>query len=282
MNSLTKLLEKELLQLENDLKHIDIEEDDILKKSEHSINICLNAIKTLKQTVTKHKIKSEKEQIQIFKEIKPKFVSLLIYHLNVYNIETNRPNGLVKIKRKYLQAELNKLKNYFDDNLDFYRYYRTGSTYLDNKYFVRGKTDIRLNLDCHIFESDPKFCTSHDFKVSSILANDLLQVYLENELTKLDYQTASKDNLVPKNMLHWTGSKVALIELLYGLYTTGNFNNGNTDIKTIAAYFEKVFDIELGDYYHAYLELRMRQNPTKFIDTMKDALLRKMEEDDEK
>lgn len=282
MNSLPKLIEKELLKLENGLKNIDIEEDDILKKSEQSINVCLNSIKTLKQIITLHKFKTEKEQVLIFKEIKPQFVSRLIYHVNVYNIETNRPNGSILIKRKYLNTELNKLKNYFDDNLEFYRYYRTGSTYLDHKYFVRGKTDIRLNLDCHIFESDPKFCTSHDFKVSSILANDLLQVYLENELTKLDYQTTSKDNLVPKNMLHWTGSKVALIELLYGLYTTGNFNNGNTDIKTIAAYFEKVFDIELGDYYRAYLELRMRQNPTKFIDTMKDTLLRKMEEDDEK
>ncbi len=282
MNSLAKLLQEALFKLENDLKNIDIEEDDILNKSEQSINICLDSIKVFKETVSSYKFKNEAEQILIFKEIKPCFVSLLIYHLNVYNIETNRPNGLVKIKRKYLQSELNKLKNYFDDNLDFYRYYRTGSTYLDHKYFVRGKTDIRLNLDCHIFESDPLFCTSHDFKVSNILANDLLQVYLENELTKLDYQTTSKDNLIPKNMLHWTGSKVALIELLYGLYTTGNFNNGNTDIKSIAAYFEKVFDVDLGDYYRAYLELRLRQSPTKFIDSMKDALLRKMEEDDEK
>lgn len=247
------------------------------------MKICIDSIRELKKHVGNLKFSNETKEIYFFKNIKPQFVSRLIFHQVIYNIESNRPNGSLKIRKKYLQIELNKLKHYFDENLDFYRYYRTGSNYLDHKYFIRGKQDLRLNLDAHIYEFDTEFCTSHDFKISTILANDLLQVYLENELMKLDFNSANRDTeLIPKNKLHWTGSKVALIELLYGLYTTGNFNNGNTDIKTIAAYFEKVFDIELGDYYRAYLELRMRQNPTKFIDTMKDTLLRKMEDDDEK
>lgn len=179
--------------------------------------------------------------------------------------------------------ELSKLKNFFDENLDFYRYYRTGSTYLDHKYFVRGKQDIRLSLDAHVYELDPKFCTSHDFKISTILANDLLQVHLENELMRLDYQSVGKTSeFVPKDMMRWTGSKVSLIELMYALHQSGSFNNGQTDIKSIAAYFEKIFDIELGNYYRTYLELRIRHNPTKFLDTLRESLLRKMEDDDEK
>ncbi|REC67813.1 hypothetical protein DRF58_14615 [Epilithonimonas hispanica] len=40
---------------------------------------------------------------------------------------------------------------YFEHNLDFYKYYRTGSSYLDQYYFVRGKYDIKLNLETYFF-----------------------------------------------------------------------------------------------------------------------------------
>ncbi|WP_430393709.1 RteC domain-containing protein [Chryseobacterium profundimaris] len=36
------------------------------------------------------------------------------------------------------------------------------------------------------YEADLSFTTSHDFKVAKILANDLLQLYLEDQLKLLD------------------------------------------------------------------------------------------------
>lgn len=237
----------------------------------------------MKTELKKIKFSSESSEIYFFKELKPQLVSWLIYHLEVYKIEMNRPTGSLKIKRKYLQIQLNKLKNFFDENLDFYRYYRTGSTYLDHKFFVRGKSDIRLQLPAHIFESDDVLCTSHDNLISKILAFDLLQVYIENEVSKLDFHSVSKDaSSNRKGQLQWTGNKAALIELMYALYETRSFNNGQTDIKAMAAYFEQVFDIELGNYYRTYLELKIRQNPTKFLDSLADSLNRRIEEDDEK
>ncbi len=53
---------------------------------------------------------------------------------------------------------------------------------MDDKYFIRGNYDIKYTLDSYYFESDSRFCTSHDFKVAKILANDLIQVYIENQL----------------------------------------------------------------------------------------------------
>mgnify|MGYP000387910007 CR=1 FL=1 len=86
---------------------------------------------------------------------------------------------------------LQKLKAYFDNELDFYKYYRSGSSYLDHKYFLRGKFDIKLALDSYYFETDTSFSTSHDFKVAQILANDLIQLYLENQLIMIE----NKDNI---------------------------------------------------------------------------------------
>ena len=238
---------KLLSEFEKTLNDFSIEIDDVLKLSETCTQYCETIINRLRQKFLEQDEIPINTEINFFKNVKPLFVSRLIYYVKIYNIETNRPNGSTKIKRKYLRLELNKLKNYFDDNLEFYRYHRTGNTYLDHKYFVRGKQDLRLSLDARVYESDPDFSTSHDFKVSTILANDLLQVYLENELTRLNFHIKGKDsNLVPTTTLHWTNSKVALIELMYALHQSGSFNNGQTDIKSIAAYFEKIFDIELG------------------------------------
>lgn len=96
-------------------------------------------------------------------------------------------------------------------------------------------------------------------------------------MMKLDFKSnGNEEDLKQTNTISWTGSKVSLIELMYALQQTGSFNHGQTDIKSIAQYFENVFNIELGNYYRTYLELRIRQNPTKFLETLQDNLLRKM------
>ena len=60
-------------------------------------------------------------------------------------------------------------------------------------------------------------------------------------------------------------------------------NNGTSDIKETAEYFEKIFNIDLGDYYRTFLEIRMRKtNKTKFLNSLTDSLIKKMEEADEK
>ena len=67
-----------------------------------------------------------------------------------------------------------------------FKYYRSGSTYLDHKYFLRSSFDIKMSIDSYYFEADTSFSTSHDFKVAKILANDLIQLYIENQLIMID------------------------------------------------------------------------------------------------
>lgn len=268
-------------RLESQLNHIQTEIDEILVLAEKSIEVCIKELRELRRTVIEKGFQNKEDEIIFFKDIKPKLVSNLIYHNNIYTIETNRPNGSTKIKRKYIQIELGKLKNFFYENLDFYRYYRTESTYLDYKYFIRGKQDIRLNLDAFVYEADPEFSTSHDFKISTILANDLLQVYLENELTKINFQpTHQEQELISKNQIKWTGNKVSLIELMYSLHQSGVFNNGQSDIKAIATCFENIFNVDLGNYYRTYLELKIRQDRTKFLDSLRENFIRKIEDEE--
>lgn len=281
---MTESIHTLLNNLEDQLKFIDLEEDDAIKCAELSIDVCRKALHKLKAQIVKHKFRTQNEEVKFFKETKPKFLAPLIYHLKVYRIESRKPNGSNEIRKKYLLNELEKLKHYFDSNLDFYRYYRTQSNYLDHKYFLRGKYDIRLSTDTFFFEADDRFCTSHDFKVAKILAHDRLQVYLEEELSNLERkETNMVTQEAPKVKLYWTESKTALIELIYALHAQGTIDNGKADIKDIAETFEYMFGIELGDYYRTYLEIRIRKTGrTKFLDTLRHALAKRMDEADDK
>lgn len=181
-------IEKIYNDLSEQLNFIDLEVDDIILRCEKCIDIIIKSIQKTKQIILKSGFSSEQEEIYFFKDLKPQFTSKLIYYNSIYRIETKKPSGSQKVLKKYYIKELGKLKSYFDTNLDFYKYYRTGSTFLDYKYFVRGKFDIKLSLDNYFFETDKRFSTSHDFKVAKILANDLLRLYLENQLLEIEQE----------------------------------------------------------------------------------------------
>lgn len=272
-----------LNQLNEQLNFVDLEIDNQIKKCEQAITLILKSINELKKATTKTNFKTQSEEVQFFKEIKPQFTSKLIYFNRVYKIEMKKPNGGNRILKKYYNNELLKLKAFFDNELEFYQYYRSGSTYLDYKYFLRGKFDIKLALDSYYFETDSSFATSHDFKVATILANDLIQLYIENQLLMLDNQeNTEKSQRKPNVKMTWTGSKVALVELMYALNTEGVFNNGAADLKEIAEYFEHIFEIDLGQYRRVFLEIRARKNDrTKFLTTLNESLQKRMENSDE-
>lgn len=123
--------------------------------------------------------------------------------------------------------------------------------------------------------------TSHDYKVAKIIADDQLQVYIENELTNL-YKTHSREEeAVLLSGLKWTALKVSLIVLQYALHTEGVFNNGAVELKEVAEKFEKMFNIYLGQFHRVFLELRIRKSSkTKFLDGLKETLVKRMDDAD--
>ena len=74
-------------------------------------------------------------------------------------------------------------------------------------------------------------------------------------------------------LLKWTGSKVALTELGFAIFHSGAVQNGNMPLKDLMSLLEKITGLDLGDYHHTSTRFRNRNNPTKFIDKMKNSLL---------
>lgn len=280
------IYEKILKLLDGKLEALETDTEDIIQKSEKGIKITRHSLDLLRELVNDKEFKDSVAEIIFFKNIKPQVFSKLIYYHKLFNIETKRPRSSKKSQAKYLNNHIDKLQVYFNDNLEFYHYYRRGASFLDEQYFLRGKADIRLHPEIFHFFADKQFSTSHDSTVATIIAYDMLIIHLKTEIDKLEnnngMETKNSSNPILASKLFWTGHKTDLIELIYALHSCGAINSGTADIKEMAAVCEQIFNIDLGNYYHTFIEIRARKsNNTKFLDKLKESLIKRYEESEE-
>lgn len=272
--------QKLLSDLESKLEDLEAGCEDVLYKAETGITKVEKCIKELQKIVINEDFSSKVEEIYFFKHVKPQIFSKLIYYVKLFNIESKRPRSSTKTQVKYFNNQIEKLQSYFNDNLEFYNYYRRGATSMDEQYFIRGNSDLRLPPDSFHYLIDDQFSTCQDNTVATIMAFDMLIVYLQQEIGKLEIN-AENTMIKPINepsKLFWTGSKTELIEMIYALQSGGVINSGTVDIKEMASYFEYIFNIDLGNYYHTFIEIRARKNSkTKFLDKLIELLNQRME-----
>lgn len=261
------------------IEQIEAEDKNILKKSLDASHVLGEGFDRLKEFIINYRFKDENEEILFFKEVKPKIFCHLIYYRKIYNIEMHRPVASVDAQKEYLKKKLDGIQDFNDKILDFYRYYRSGATYLDTAYYVRGRPDTEQYLETFYYERDPQFSTNADFKVAKIMANDMAQAYLLAELELLENYIRKPDtSSFPKVKLTWTGSKTDLIELIYALDTEGCFSEGKVPLIQIAAYFESVFNINLGNNIaRNFYDMRIRNQPTPFLDRLREEIRKRME-----
>ncbi|MBN8674347.1 MAG: RteC domain-containing protein [Chitinophagales bacterium] len=268
-------------KLEDRLREIQSESFPLLKETSQCINVCQETLQELRKMVEKNQLKDSKEEIEFFKEIKPKFYSQFIYYVKVFHIEINRPAASDKVQISYLESHLNRIKHFFDNNLDFYQYYRSGATHFDEVYFIRGQEDVRLLPDDLTLSIDHSFSTTQSYKVSKLFAYELLRIYLNTAISSIQLTDPPEPKNIEKK-LQWTGAKVSLIELIYSLQTAGVINNGTADIKLLTNFFERTFQVDLGNVYNVFQEMRIRKkNRSSFLDQLKERLIQRMDEADE-
>lgn len=270
-------------EFETKLERLESENEDVLYKAESGIAHTEKCMKRLRKEVIQTGFLSAHDEIHFFKHIKPQIFSKLIYYVKLFNIESKRPRSSSKFQIEYLNNQINKLQVYFNENLEFYHYHRRGATTLDEQYFIRGKSDLRSPTESFHFFIDEQFSTCQDSTVATIMAFDMLIVYLQQEIGKLEtYRDNPKIDLMKQSSkLFWTGSKTELIELIYALHSSGVINSGTADIKELASLFEEVFNIDLGNYYHTFIEIRARKcSKTKFLDKLIDVLIKRFQESD--
>ena len=232
-----------LYKVDIEIDNIDLYGYDIIETPLSMVHHLQNVLVDLRDELQTYTFPTKEEEIYFFKNQKPELLGRLLYFYKIYRIETQCPTGSNEVIRLYINKELDSLTYFFNRNLDFYQYYRSHSTIHDEHYFLRGRTDIRLCTDSAQFDKDPNFSTGYDYKVAKILANEMLRIYLNKRLQKLecDSYIEDKQTVTTKIPIRFTGKKNALIELGYALVSSGDINHGNIEIKEFMKYLSSIF-----------------------------------------
>ncbi|WP_010249814.1 RteC domain-containing protein [Myroides injenensis] len=236
----------------------------------HFIQLTLVNLKT---TILKNGFDNQTEEIAFFKTIKPQILSKLIFYNKVYKIELSCPmdyNSQHKYYLKQIEELSLEYKKHFSQ-CDFYKYYKSNRSDKDLEYFTLGKITPLIGMNSFAFEIDTLFSTFYDYKVSRILAHNLLQHYLQQKISEhlLKVNNTSKFS----ETLVWSESQNALIELIYALYVSGSINNGKLEIRKIAVLFQQLFGITLLDIHHAFHRMKTRaKSRTCYLDKLKQGL----------
>jgi hypothetical protein len=278
---LRKFSDKLLAQLRDDITKISVAETDPFKILSAVLRLIRSALKALKDYIVKNPFKDKAEEIEFFKHIKPQFYCLRIFYLEKYTINTSVPAGDTETLKTFYSEELKAVTRFFKQIYFHYQYYRLGATELDNLYFIRG-IEVQSVLIPEVPDLDREFATSCDYLFSKIKAYELLQDYLLKVLGNLDPSiNAAKLKEKEASELKWTGDKVNLVEVIYGLYFTGQLNHGNADLSLIIRFMEKHLQIDLTRAYRDFIDIRNRKasSPTRYIDLMRDSIHKRVDDD---
>lgn len=253
--------EEMLLKIDAEIESIGFNNDITINDALHIVKYIIPLYDQLRKLTVDHIFSSTEEEIYFFKELKPNILGRYLYFNKVYRIESQCPSGSNDVIKEYLNDELGGLTYFFRRNLELYQYYRSKATTYDTYYFIRGKADIRLCCDSFQCDRDPMFSTGYDHKIAKILANEMLQIYLNKRIINLGQSEAINKQAITKipYPANWTSNKIFLIELGYALYVAGDINNGNITVKEIMNLLGAMFNIDLGDYYRGYITLKIEK-----------------------
>ena len=249
-----------------------------------AIKIIENYIEQLKEFIQNNEFKSKKEEIYFFKNLKPRFCSMLIYYAKVQQFETEKPLGSIEEKKEHINSHLNNLTRYFKKHLSFFQYIKNEHTHLDETYFIRSNARKNVSYDNFSIDIDYRYSTGYDNRIAVFQSYENLEKYFYNELNLLlnpvqnpiFHQNIQNTHYEPdyeKYNLHWTESQSALTELIYALHESKVFNEGETTILDITKCLENAFNVRVSNVHRSFLEIKNRKNERlKFLDGLRNRL----------
>lgn len=260
-----------------ELNQIQLENPDIIKRTNKSIALCSAVLTALRKEIAKNGFKDINAEIDFFKHTKLIPLVPLIYNTEIRSFELQFPKANLVRQKKYIKKKINKINRFFIYNIDFNQYVKSGLSHFDKQYYTREYLGaIPISYSRHYFQ-DLEFSTARDMLLGKLMAYNQFIIYLKNRMD------GERNFLRDEDFkLKWTSSKSALTELIYALYHSNAINNGNVDIKEVAKALEHIFHFDLGNLYKIFAELKSRKKSrTKFLDELSINLQHQMDKSDE-
>jgi hypothetical protein len=224
-------------------------------------------LEDLKAYILLYPFKDDEEEIYFFKYEKPRVLAHQIFLTEQFTIENQKPKEDAEFQLTYYQNELKFNLRFFEQYKFQYGYYQSDSTELDLNYFMRNAKHVSMIMPV-LPDRDPKFSTTGDYLFAKFYAYEMLQEFIIKQIWELKHPNL---DVVLNRRFKWTGEAINLVELAYGIWLTGQINNGNATITDIIEFLEDVFQVKIGRPFRRWTEISQRKmiSPTKYIDQIK-------------
>jgi len=251
-----------------------------LKRFNGAVKITETALLEIKHYLVAGQL-SEQDEISIFKEVKPQVEAFRIEEGLRFSILNYKPMGTAKVQLKYLEEELVSLQSLFRRNAFYYQYYKNGFDELDHLFFMRGSGNLALPIP-EIPDVEGDFSTPVSCLYSKFMGFERVQMFILREINKLKpfHGNGETPANADEETLRWTGDVINIIEVAYGIWLTGQLNNGNATLSQIVRWLEGHLDVKLGNVQKRFTEMerRKRISTTKYLDQMSIAVKQKLED----
>lgn len=246
-----------------------------IEMMKNAVSLVRKELAELKVLVLEKGFVSDAEEIWFFKEFKPSLRAELIFEIERYNYQVGLPDFE---PAAYRQEILCGISRFFKQHEFMYQYYKLGMDELDRHYFLRCSDPMLHGIE--VPELDRDFATAGDYLFSKFSGMEKLRDLLLDEMRSPlgDTQVLSKKG----KKLVWTGEAANLIEVLYGLFETKQFNGGDVDIADLVEVFEQLFSVNLSNYFQRFAKIKQRKlvSKTRFLDEMVAAVAKRIDDAD--
>jgi len=240
-----------------------------------SLRITVQSLDQLLSIVKGKPFGDDQHEINFFKHVKPRFQSWHIYIVELNHIISLMPIGSEEMIREYYLNELKILERFFKRYGFYYQYYLVGECSRDGDFFLRRNLKD-LPPEHRSSNQLESFATSMDYLFAKFKAYEMLRDCIARRINDLssrrDIQALELELLQKRRC--WSGNKIELVELAYGLYHTKRINAGKAEVGEIIAWLEESLNVDLGQSYRMFTDISRRKlvSHTKFIDEMRTKL----------
>lgn len=183
-----QLYEKMMLEMEDCGKRFATEKEQI----ECCFQTCERNWNALLKLLNHQQFRTVNDEIWFFKTVKPAFTGMLEYFALVYKAALFHPETGSDVHeiRNFWNKELRHAEKFLEENEQFYHYFKTGNTEMDEVYFVRAMPSKDPSAYRSHTATDPfRANSSHDGLFAAIIARDKYLGYVRNKIESFEDQS---------------------------------------------------------------------------------------------
>ena len=172
--------------MQNDLKRfkeLDIPELNII---ESCFKCTGNHWDNLAKLIRINGFEDKAEEIDFFKNVKPRFTGQIEYYTHLYRSLLFLPNTDKDEQLHFWDMEARIMKRFFELNGKFLSYYIGTNTDLDEQYYMRGEIDEMSFAQIKIYTSDAFTSCPYDQVLANFVGFGLWGEYMKQQREKLE------------------------------------------------------------------------------------------------